>query len=160
MSSAWMKWDRLGLLPMLAQIAPDYGGHDAPVWVFGSLEPSTGAVITQMQTHRTRHEFIALLDQVVQTWSQGELVLILDNLAVHKPLDVQLWALAHPQVRFLFQPTYAPWLNLIEPWWKTLRALALKGRAFTQSDQLTTALTQATAYWNDHRHPYVWHQAA
>jgi transposase len=39
-----------------------------------------------------------------------------------------LWALAHERVRFLFQPTYAPWLNLIEPWWKTLRSLALNGR--------------------------------
>lgn len=143
-----------------ARIAPDYGGHDDPVWVLGALEPRTGSVITQLHSQRTRHEFIALLDQVVQTWSQGELILILDNLAVHKTLDVRLWALAHPRVRFLFQPTYAPWLNLIEPWWKTLRALALKGRAFTQSEQLITALTQATAYWNDHCHPYVWHQAA
>ena len=67
-----------------------------------------------------------------------------------------LWALAHPQVRFLFQPTYAPWLNLIEPWWKTLRSLALKGRRFEDADELTTAISVATRYWNEHRKPYVW----
>jgi transposase len=42
--------------------------------------------------------------------------LILDNLSIHRSLEVKLWALAHERVRFLFQPTYAPWLNLIEPW--------------------------------------------
>jgi transposase len=40
-------------------------------------------------------------------------------------MSVKLWAQAYERVRFLFQPTYAPWLNLIEPWWKTLRSIAL-----------------------------------
>src|SRR5215213_1580106 len=31
---------------------------------------------------------------------------------------------------FVFQPKYAAYLNLIEPWWKILRSLALKGRRF------------------------------
>lgn len=30
----------------------------------------------------------------------------------------------------MFQPTHAAYLNLIEPWWKALRRLALKGRRF------------------------------
>ena len=38
--------------------------------------------------------------------------------------------LAHPRWEFVFQPTYAAYLNLIEPWWKVLRSLALKGRRF------------------------------
>lgn len=60
----------------------------------------------------------------------GEIVLILDNLSIHRTLDVLLWALAHPHVRFLLQPTYAPGLNLIAPWRKVLRSLILKGRCF------------------------------
>jgi hypothetical protein len=36
----------------------------------------------------------------------------------------------HPRWEFVFQPTYAAYLNLIEPWWKVLRSLALKGRRF------------------------------
>jgi len=142
------------------QIAPDYGGHDAKLWVFGALEPATGLVITHTDVRRTRHEFITFLDQVVRVWPEGDLVLIMDNLAVHKTLDVQLWTLAHARVRFLFQPTYAPWLNLIEPWWQTLRNLALKGRAFTQTEQLALAIQQGTHYWLDHRHPYLWRKAA
>ena len=33
-------------------------------------------------------------------------------------------------IQNLFLPNYACWLNLIEPWWKQLRSLALKGRRF------------------------------
>lgn len=83
------------------KIAPDYGGHDRKLWVFGALEPATGRVTTHTDAQRTRHEFIAFLEQVLQVWPTGDLVLILDNLSVHKTLDVQLWALAYARVRFL-----------------------------------------------------------
>jgi hypothetical protein len=142
------------------QVAPDYGGHDHKLWVFGALEPLTGWVMTHTDLRRTRREFITFLDRVTQVWPEGDLVLILDNLSVHKTLDVQLWALAHQRVRFLFQPTYSPWLNLIEPWWRTLRNLALKGRSFTQTKQMALAIQHGTAYWLAHRHPYVWRKAA
>jgi hypothetical protein len=36
----------------------------------------------------------------------------------------------HPRWEFVFQPKYAAYLNLIEPWWKVRRSLALKGRRF------------------------------
>ncbi len=101
---------------------------------------------------------LALLTRITEHW-QGQVILIMDNLASHKTLDVRLWALAHPHVRFLFQPTYAPWLNLIEPWWKTLRSLALKGRRSDDADQLRSAISDAVSYWNAHRHPYVWRNA-
>jgi transposase len=154
---AGAQWTGAGKRP---PIAPDYGGHDHNLWVFGALEPATGRVITHTDIRRTRHEFISFLDQVVRFWPEGKLVFILDNLSVHKTLDVQLWALAHARVRFLFQPTYSPWLNLIEPWWHTLRNLALKGRAFTQTEQMALAIQHATDYWLAHRHPYRWRKAA
>ena len=59
-------------------------------------------------------------------------------------------------VEFVFQPTYAAYLNLIEPWWKILRSLALKGRRFETWDEICQAVAAATAYWNAHRHPFVW----
>ncbi len=55
---------------------------------------------------------------------------IVDNRNVHRATDVLLFALAHPRWEFVFQPKYAAYLNLIEPWWKVLRSLALKGRRF------------------------------
>ena len=137
----------------------DYGRR-GKVWVFGAFEPHTGLVLTQCAPRRDSTHFVALLESVVQQWPMGELILIADNLSTHKTMDVLLWALAHPRVRFLFQPTYAPWLNLIEPWWKTLRSLALKGRRFETAEEIALAIAQGTDYWNEHRKPYVWRKAA
>jgi transposase len=128
--------------------------------VFGAFEPQTGHALTMCTAGRATTDFLRLLDQIVLTWPADNLILILDNLATHKTLDVRLWALAHPRVCFLFQPTYAPWLNLIEPWWKTLRSLALKGRRFEHGDELTAAIQMATIYWNQRRKPYFWRKAA
>lgn len=137
----------------------DYGRR-GKCWVFGAFEPKTGRAFTTTAAMRDSAHFVAFLEQMVRQWPEGELFVILDNLSIHRTLDVRLWLLAHPRVRFLFQPTYAPWLNLIEPWWKTLRSLALKGRRFDQVEPLVAAIAQATQYWNDHRKPYIWRKAA
>src|SRR4051794_4341119 len=70
--------------------------------------------------------------------------------------DVLLFALAHPRWEFVFQPKYAAYLNLIEPWWKILRSLALKGRRFEAWPEIEEAVRRATAYWNAHKHPFLW----
>ncbi len=133
----------------------DYGRR-GKVWTFGAFEPHTGQALTFCADGRTSAHFVMLLHQIVTTWAEGEIILILDNLSTHKTLDVLLWTLAHPHVRFLFQPTYAPWLNLIEPWWKTLRSFALKGCCFLDAPQIIQAIQAATDHWNRHRHPYAW----
>jgi transposase len=137
------------------KIEADYGRR-GKVWTFGAFEPRSGQALTWCADGRTSAHFVTFLNQVVATWTNGVILLILDNLSTHKTLDVLLWALQHERVRFLFQPTYAPWLNLIEPWWKTLRSLALKGRSFSRVDQIIQAIQAATAYWNRLRHPYEW----
>ena len=81
---------------------------------------------------------------------------IVDNLNVHRATDVLLFSLAHPRWEFVFQPKYAAYLNLIEPWWKVLRSLALKGRRFETWAAVCQAVAAATTYWNKHRHPFIW----
>jgi hypothetical protein len=53
---------------------------------------------------------------------------VVDNLSTHSSAEVLLFNLLHLRWEFVFQPTYAAYLNLIEPWWKILKSLALKGR--------------------------------
>jgi hypothetical protein len=131
-------------------MTPD-SGRWGITWVLGALEPATGDVFTCTTLSRRTADFAAFLDGVVTHWSQGEIVII---------LDIQLWTLANPRVRFLFQPTYAPWLNMIEPRWKTLRSFALTGSRFETPQDIAQAVDQAPRYWLDHRHPYTWHKAA
>lgn len=81
---------------------------------------------------------------------------ISDNLYMHSAYDVMLFSLAYPRWEFVFQPKYAAYLNLIEPWWKTLKSLAFKGRHFEDWTEMVEPARQGTAYWNEHKHPYVW----
>ena len=83
---------------------------------------------------------------------------VVDNLSTHSSAEVLLFNLLHLRWEFVFQPTYAAYLNLIEPWWKILRSLALHGRRFETWDELAAAVERATAYWNAHRHPFTWGQ--
>jgi transposase len=97
--------------------------------------------------------------QAVDGWVGPEpqaVFAIVDNLSTHRAADVLLFSLANPRWHFVFQPTYAAYLNLIEPWWKILRSLALKGRRFETWDEVCQAIADATAYWNAHRHPFIW----
>jgi hypothetical protein len=81
---------------------------------------------------------------------------ILDNLSTHHADDVLIFSVRHPRWEFVFQPTYAAYLNLIEPWWKVLRSLALKGRRFETWEELAAAVQEATNYWTAHKHPFIW----
>ncbi len=75
----------------------------------------------------------------------------MDNLAAHRAPDVLLWELCHPRWEFVFQPRYAAYLNLIEPWWKVLRSFAIR-------QEVCQAVEAATGNWNAHRYPFVWGQ--
>ena len=135
----------------------DYGRR-AKGYVFGAFQPATGEALTMPYDRRTTVNWIDFLNQVEQ-WvpvSVERIYAILDNLSMHRATDVLLFCLAHPRWELVFQPTYAAYLNLIEPWWKTLRSLALKGRRFETWEEVCDAVAKATAYWNAHRHPFVW----
>ena len=126
--------------------------------VFGAFQPATGDAFIAPYPRRTIANWVDFLDEV-DGWiadDVAQVYAILDNLSTHRAIDVLLWAVAHPRWEFVFQPTYAAYLNLIEPWWKVLRSLALKGRRFETWEEVCAAVRAATAYWNDHRHPFVW----
>ena len=140
-----------------AQQEVDYGRRGAG-YVFGAFRPATGEALTQPYARRTIASFVDFLERV-EAWLPPEaerVYAIVDNLNVHRATDVLLFSLAHPRWEFVFQPKYAAYLNLIEAWWKILRSLALKGRRFESWEELAQAVHEATAYWNAHRHPFVW----
>jgi hypothetical protein len=136
----------------------DYGRRDTAGYVFGALQPASGAAFTLTYERRTTVNWVDFLGQV-EAWiepSVERIYAVLDNLNIHSAPDVLLFGLLHPRWEFVFQPRYAAYLNLIEPWWKVLRSLALKGRRFETWAEIERAVERATAYWNEHKHPFVW----
>ena len=109
----------------------DHGRRDVAGYVFGALQPATGAAFTATYERRTAASWVDFLGKL-EGWigpAAERVYAVVDNLNIHGGIDALLFALAHPRWEFVFQPKYAAYLNLIEPWWKVLRSLALKGRA-------------------------------
>lgn len=126
--------------------------------MFGALQPASGEAITATDDRRTLANGIDFLSKV-EGWIDGtieRLDAVVDHLNIHCALDVLRFTLAHPCWDFVFQPKDAADLNIIEPWWKGLHSLALKGRRFEAWAEIEPAVEQATADWNDHKHLFVW----
>ncbi len=124
----------------------------------GAFRPATGEALTHGYDERNGANWVDFLERV-EAWvpeEVGRVYAILDNLPTHRTTDVLLFSLAHPRWEFVFQPVYAAYLNLIEPWWRVLKSLALKGRRFRTWEEVLRAVEEATGYWNGHRHPFVW----
>jgi transposase len=135
----------------------DYGRRGKG-YIFGAFRPASGEAYTRPYQQRTAVNWADFLEHV-DAWLPTEaerVYAIVDNLSAHRATDVLLFALHHPRWEFVFQPKYAAYLNLIEPWWKVLRSLALKGRRFETWEEICQAVEAATAYWNKHKHPFVW----
>lgn len=141
--------------PYRATFEPDYGRR-GKVWVHGAFEPATGQATMILSPRRDSVSHIQLLERVIHTFPADRWLLIEDNLSVHTSRETRLALAAWPEIQIQFIPKYACWLNLIEPWWKQIRSLALKGRRFENVDELTAALCAALEYWNAHRRPYHW----
>ena len=109
----------------------DYGRRGSG-YVFGAFQPASGAAFTHPYDRRTTTNWVDFLGEV-EAWidpAVERIYAVADNLSTHSAPDVLLFSLLHPRWEFVFQPKYAAYLNLIEPWWKVLRSLALKGRRF------------------------------
>jgi len=55
------------------------------------------------------------MNEIVASYPDREIHVILDNLNTHKPKDDR-WLKRHQNVRFRFIPTYSSWLNQVECW--------------------------------------------
>ncbi|MCW5879899.1 MAG: IS630 family transposase [Anaerolineae bacterium] len=141
--------------PQRATFEPDYGRR-GKVWLHGAFEPSTGQGAVIFSEARDSRSHIRLLEKMMSDFPAERWLLIEDNLSTHTSHQVRLALLAWPNVQVQFIPKYACWLNLIEPWWKQIRSLALKGRRFETEAELKASLSAALDYWNEHKHPYRW----
>lgn len=136
-------------------LATSWSAEGRDRWVHGAFEPAAGEA-TVIVTERDSASHLQLLEQMIDRFPAERWLVIEDNLSTHASRDVQLALLSWPEIQVMVLPKYASWMNLIEPWWKQLKSLALKGRRFETTDDLQKAGKHALAYWNDHRRPYQW----
>ena len=110
------------ILPLLPT-TPERRTHDyrrhGTTDLHAALDVATGKVITAMTARHRAKEFRAFLDLIDAEVPPGlDVHIVLDNLATHTTPEIKRWQLRHPRFHFHFTPTYSPWLNLVERWFR------------------------------------------
>lgn len=112
--------------------------------LLAAIEPLTGHRVAEVYQRRTKREFALFCRKIAAAFPQAvQLQLVLDNLNTHNqsafyenwPAD-EAFALAE-RFNFIFTPTSASWLNMIEIEFSALARLCLNRRIPT-IDQLRT----------------------
>ena len=123
--------------------------------LFAALDITTGLVKAGHFNRRRRREFLAFMNEVVASYPDKDIHVILDNLNTHKPKNDQ-WLARHKNVHLHYTPTHASWLNQIETWFSILSRGALKGASFTSVSQLCDAIDRFIEAYNEQAAPFQW----
>ena len=123
--------------------------------LFAALEVATGTILGKTTQTKKRANFQAFMDEVIADQpAERQIHVILDNLSTHKKNDD--WLAAHPNVTFHFTPTSASWLNQVEIWFGIFQRKTLNNASFASIEQLTKAIHDFTAAYNQNAAPFVW----
>jgi transposase len=123
--------------------------------LFAALEVATGVIRGKTTQTKKRADFQAFMEEVVaEQPADRQIHVILDNLNTHKKNED--WLAKHPNVTFHFTPTSASWLNQVEIWFGIFQRKALNNASFRSIEQLTKAIHDFTAAYNENAAPFVW----
>ena len=147
-------WLRLPNGKALTGYSHEYKRHGTTT-LFAALEVATGMVNTGHFKRRRRREFLAFMNEVVASYPEREIHVILDNLNTHKP-KTDRWLSRHKNIHLHYTPTHASWLNQIEIWFSILSRRALKGASFTSPRQLREAIDRFVEAHNKNASPFEW----
>ena len=147
------------ILPMRPGL-PEKATHDyvrhGTTSLFAALEVATGKVTDACYDRHTNVEFLDFLELVAKAYPRVKLHVVADNYATHKHPKVQAWLDRNPRVTMHFTPTSGSWLNLVEVFFGIITRQAIRRGSFDSVKELTTAIRDFIAGWNDRCHPFVW----
>ena len=96
-------------------------GQDQKHYLAGALHAHTGRLVWVEHHRKTSVLFVKLHEQLRRRYRRAKrIVPIVDNYGIHKSRDTQRWLAENPKFQLLFQPTYYPWVNVIERLWKAM----------------------------------------
>lgn len=147
-------WLRLPNGKALTGYSSQYKRHGTTT-LFASLEVATGLVKAGHFGRRRRREFLIFMKELLASYPDEEIHVILEDLRTHKP-RTDLWLSRHKNVHFHYTPTHASWLNQIEIWFSILSRRTLKGASFTSPRQVRQAIDRFLEAHNKNAAPFEW----
>jgi transposase len=134
-------------------------GQNARHAFFGALDARSGQFHWADHDRKLAVHFVAFLEQVLRSYPEGAISLVLDSAPTHTAKAVQCWLLAHPRVQVLWLPKYtAHEVNPAERIWGLMKDKVAANRLAGRIDFL---VAQARRYFRDlEPHPVSLLQAA
>jgi transposase len=112
-------------------------GKNQKRYLAGALHARTGKVLWSEGPSKNTDLFLTLLEHLRAHYrSARRIVLIVDNYCIHKSRLTLAWLKHNPKFNLLFQPTYHPWVNLIERLWKQLHDVVTRNHCHTLMNDL------------------------
>lgn len=130
--------------------------------LFATFNTRTAQVIGACFARKRQVEFITVLERLLTAFDASitTIHLICDNVSVHRGKQVQAWLAQHPRIELHFLPVHSSWMNQVEQWFSILRRKRLKCQNFADLAELTTAIEQFIAEWNQTGQPFAWTAAS
>jgi len=134
----------------------DYKRHGTTT-LFAALSMLDGTVIGECMPRHRHQEFIRFLHRIdVETPSELDLHVIVDNYATHKHPRVTSWLRRHPRFHLHFIPTSSSWVNMVERWFRDITDKRIRRGIFRNVPELIAAIQEYLEHHNQNPRIFTW----
>jgi transposase len=125
--------------------------------LFAAFSMLDGKVIGDCMARHRHQEFIRFLAKIdVETPSELDLHIIVDNYATHKHPRVTSWLRRHPRFHLHFIPTSSSWLNIVERWFRDITDKRIRRGSFRNVPELIAAIKEYLDNHNQNPRIFTW----
>jgi len=127
------------------------------IQLLAAFAPHTGHAVGLTNVTKTADDVLRFISKIVvpEFRDAGKIYIVWDNFSSHKKA-VRLWTKKPVGIEFVWTPTNASWLNLIEPWFLVLQRTALYNTDLKTTEAIAQHLFEGIRYLNKHPRPYRW----
>lgn len=128
---------------------PTYGRH-CGVKMFGALNCATGKTLCNEEETGDAVAFLRFLHPVLDHYSSGKIVMILNNAHIHHATLIQPFLQENRnRLELMFLQPYSPQLNLMEGAWEWLKESVIHNVFFDTVPKIALAVQSILLYINE-----------
>ena len=126
--------------------------------LLAGIDLASGEVLGIVRPRHRSREFVEFLEALDARYAPDvRIQIVLDNHSAHRSQETRRYLDQHPnRFVFVFTPTHASWLNLIEMFFAKLAKQCLRGIRVATVDELEARILQYIAWLNEDPVPFRW----